>query len=289
MDFAMFLKSTFVIGILESAPLMLAAVGFTLIFCLNGFMNIAYGENLTMGAFLAVTFNTILGWNFYVSIIPAALLAGVLSVATYLLVFRPAMKRGVGKVEMIILSVGLSFIIRYSINLIWGSEVRNFLVKTHYLSFFGVGITSTQLISLGLVLLISLGLYLFIYRTNYGETMRALADNEELAMISGINPIKVSVLIWFFSGVAGGLAGIFTGVFTWVHSAIGWHEILVILLVAIIGRVGNVRGALIAGAVVGIITTAVTLVTQPAYGVVALLVVFILILKFRKVEVLEKW
>ena len=286
MTFAMFLKNTLVIGILESAPLMLAAVGFTLIFCLNGFMNIAYGENLTMGAFLAVTFNTILGWNFYVSIIPAALLAGVLSVATYLLVFRPAMKRGVGKVEMIILSVGLSFIIRYSINLIWGSQVRNFLPgKTYYLTFFGVGLTSTQLISLGLVLLIALGLYLFIYRTNYGETMRALADNEELAMISGINPIKVSVLVWFLSGVAGGLAGIFTGVFTWVHSAIGWHEILVILLIAIVGRVGNVRGALIAGAVVGIITTAVTLVTQPAYGVVALLVVFILILKFRKVEV----
>ena len=286
MSFAMFLKNTFVIGILESAPLMLAAVGFTLIFCLNGFMNIAYGENLTMGAFLAVTFNTILGWNFYVSIIPAALLAGVLSVATYLLVFRPAMKRGVGKVEMIILSVGLSFIIRYSINLIWGSAVRNFLVgKTYYLSCLGVGLTSTQLISLGRVLLIAVGLYLFIYRTNYGETMRALADNEELAMISGINPIKVSVLVWFLSGVAGGLAGIFTGVFTWVHSAIGWHEILVILLIAIIGRVGNVRGALIAGAAVGIITTAVTLVTQPAYGVVALLVVFILILKFRKVEV----
>jgi branched-subunit amino acid ABC-type transport system permease component len=213
-------------------------------------------------------------------------LAGALSVATYLLVFRPAMKRGVGKVEMIILSVGLSFVIRYSINLIWGSQVRNFLVgKTYYLSFFGVGLTSTQLISLGLVLLISLGLYLFIYRTNYGETMRALADNEELAMISGINPIKVSVMIWFFSGVAGGLAGIFTGVFTWVHSAIGWHEILLILLIAIIGRVGNVRGALIAGVSIGIITTAVTLVTQPAYGVVALLVVFILILKFRKVEV----
>ena len=286
MSFAMFLKSTFVIGILESAPLMLAAVGFTLIFCLSGFMNIAYGENLTMGAFLAVTFNTVLGWNFYVSIIPAALLAGVLSVVTYLLVFRPAIKRGVGKIEMIILSVGLSFVIRYAINLIWGTDVRNFLVgKTYYLSFFGVGITSTQLICLGLVLLIALGLYLFIYRTNYGETMRALADNEELAMVSGINPIKVSILVWFLSGVAGGLAGIFTGVFTWVHSGIGWHEILVILLIAFIGRVGNVRGALIAGAVVGIITTAVTLVTQPAYGIVALLVVFILILKFRKVEV----
>lgn len=286
MSFAMFLKSTLVIGILESAPLMLAAVGFTLIFCLNGFMNIAYAENMTLGAFLAVTFNAVLGWNFYLSIIPAALLAGALSVITYLVIFRPAMKRGVGKVEMIILSVGLSFVLRYGINLIYGTDLRYFNVgKTYYLSFFGMGITSTQLISLGLVLIIALGIYLFIYKTNYGETMRALADNEELAMVSGINPIKVSILVWFLSGVAGGLAGIFTGVFTWVHSGIGWNEILVVLLVAIIGRVGNVRGALIAGAGIGIVTTAVTLVTQPAYGTVALLAIFILILKFRKVEV----
>ncbi len=286
MSFAMFLKSTLVIGILESAPLMLAAVGFTLIFCLNGFMNIAYAENMTLGAFLAVTFNAVLGWNFYLSIIPAALLAGALSVITYLVIFRPAMKRGVGKVEMIILSVGLSFVLRYGINLIYGSDLRYFNVgKTYYLSFFGMGVTSTQLICLGMVLIIALGIYLFIYKTNYGETMRALADNEELAMVSGINPIKVSILVWFLSGVAGGLAGIFTGVFTWVHSGIGWHEILVVLLVAIIGRVGNVRGALIAGAGIGIVTTAVTLVTQPAYGTVALLAIFILILKFRKVEV----
>ncbi len=83
MPFLDFLKSTLIIGFLESAPLMLAAVGFTLIFCLNGFINIAYAENLTMGAYLAVTFNAMLGWNFYISIIPASILAGVLSV-TYL-------------------------------------------------------------------------------------------------------------------------------------------------------------------------------------------------------------
>jgi len=286
MPFADFLKSTLVIGLLESAPLMLAAVGFTLIFCLNGFINIAFAENLTLGAYLAMTFNTILGWNFYISIIPASLLAGVLSVITYLVVFRPAMRRGVGKTEMIILSVGLSFVLRYGINLIYGSELFNYnLGKTYYLSLFGMGITSTQLICLGLVLIIALGFYLFMYKTNYGQTMRALADNENLAMISGINPIKVSILVWFLSGVAGGLAGIFTGVFTWVHSGIGWNMILVILLVAIIGRVGSVRGALLAGASIGIITTAVTLVTKPAYGEVALLIIFIIFLKFRKVAV----
>ena len=115
--------------------------------------------------------------------------------------------------------------------------------------------------------------------------MWALADSEELSMIAGVNPIKVSVLVWFLSGVAGGLAGIFTGVFTWVHTGVGWNMILVVLLVAIIGKVGSVRGALLAGAAVGIITTAVTLVTKPAYGVVTLLIIFIAILKFRKVGV----
>lgn len=285
MSFGSFLNSTFVIGLLESAPLMLAAVGFTLIFCLNNFMNIAYAENATMGAYLAVTFNAVLGMNFYFSIIPAVILSGVLSVLTYLLVFRPAMKRGVGPTEMIILSVGLSFLIRYGINLIWGSKLYHFqLGKTTYLSLFGTGITGTQLICLGLALVVAFGLYLFIYKTNYGETMRALSDNEELAKVSGINPMKVTILVWFLAGVAGGLAGIFTGVFTWVNTGLGWHMSLIVLLVAILGRVGDVRGALIAGAGVGIITTAVTLLTEPAYGTVALLLIFILILKYRKVR-----
>lgn len=286
MSFLTFSTNTLVIGLLEAAPLILAAIGFTLIFCLNGFINIAYAENITLGAYFAVIFNSILGWNFYVSIIPSALLSGVFSVLTYLIVFRPAFKRGVGKTEMIILSVGLSFFIRYGSRLILGNDLFNFdIVSTAYLSVFGIGVTSIQLICLGLVLVISLGLYFFIYKTNYGERMRALADNKELAMISGLNPIKVSILIWFLAGTAGGLAGIFYGVFSFVSSSLGWNMILIIIMVTIVGGVGSVRGALIAGACAGIITSAVTLLSKPLYGQVALLIIFIGILKFRKVRV----
>jgi len=286
MSFLTFLTNTLVSGLLEAAPLVLAAIGFTLIFCLNGFINVAYAENITLGAYFAVIFNSILGWNFYVSIIPSALLSGVFSVLTYLIVFRPAFKRGVGKTEMIILSVGLSFFIRYGSRLIFGNDLFNFdIVSPSYLSVFGIGITSIQLICLGLVLVISLGLYFFIYKTNYGERMRALADNEELAMISGINPAKVSILIWFIAGTAGGLAGIFYGVFSFVSSSLGWNLILIIIMVSIVGGVGSVRGALIASAGAGIITSAVTLVSKPLYGQVALLIIFIGILKLRKVRV----
>lgn len=286
MNFSTFITNALVLGLLEAAPLVLAAVGFTLIFCLNGFTNIAYSENITMGAYFAVIFNSIMGWNFYVSIIPAALLSGVLSVLTYLIVFRPAFKRGVGKTELIILSVGLSYFIRYGSRLIFGNDLFNFSFGNQsYLSVFGIGITNVQLISIVLVIVIAIALYFFIYKTNYGEMMRALADNEDLAKVSGINPTKVSMLIWFIAGTAGGLAGVFFGTFSFVSSALGWNMILIIIMVTIVGGIGSVKGALIASAAVGIITSAVTLVSQPLYGQIVLLIIFIGILKVRKVRV----
>lgn len=279
-----FLTDILVLGLIEAAPLVLAAVGFTLIYYLTGFINVAYAENVTLGAYFAVVFNSIMGLNFYLTIIPAAVLSGGVSVIIYLIVFKPALNRGVGRTEMIILSVGLSFFIRYASRLVFGTDIYHFdIVSPSYLSVFGVGITSIQIIALALVGAISVGLYYFIYKTNYGEMMRGLANNEDLAMISGINPTKVSLLIWFIAGTLGGLAGIFYGVFSFVSSSLGWNLILIIIMITIVGGIGSVRGALIAGVGAGIIITAVTLITKPLYAEIALLIFFIGVLKARKV------
>lgn len=287
MTLSTFLSSTLVLGLLEAAPLVLAAIGFTLIYRLNGFTNVAYAENITLGAYFAVIFNSMMGWNFYVSIIPAALLSGALSVVTYLIIFRPSFRRGVGKTELIILSVGVSYFIRYGSRIIFGNDLFNFNFSgTSYLKVFGIGVTNVQLICIGLVAVISVGIYLFMYKTNYGEKMRALADNEELAMISGINPTKVSMLIWFIAGTSAGLAGVFYGTFSFVSSALGWNMILIVIMVTVVGGVGSIRGALIASAFVGIVTSAVNLLTSNSlYGEIVLLIIFIGILKIRKVRV----
>jgi len=282
-----FLSSTLVLGLLEAAPLVLAAIGFTLIFRLNGFINVAFAENITLGAYFAVIFNSILGWNFYVSIIPATLLSGLLSVTTYLIIYRPAFRRGVGKTELIILSVGVSYFIRYAARILFGNDLFNFnFSSTSYLKVFGIGVTNIQLICIGLVAVISIGIYFFIYKTNYGEKMRALADNEELAMISGINPMKVSLLIWFIAGSSAGLAGLFYGTFSFVSSSLGWNLILIVIMVTIVGGIGSIRGALVASVFVGIITSAVNLLTTNSlYGEIVLLIIFIGILKIRKARV----
>ena len=273
------IRDSIFIGLLEASPLILAAMGFTLIYYLNGFINFAYGENMTFGAYFAVMLNVGLGLNFYVAIVPAALLAGCLSVATYLLIFRPALNRGVKPSEMIILSVGLSFMLRYGLVLFVGAE-NAYLNEPPigFYNFMGLGATNLQLIALILVIIFALNLYWLIYKTDFGEIIRGLANNENLAQVSGINPHKVSVKVWFIAGVAGGLSGIFSGVFALANPQMGWNLILITIMVSIVAGVGSVRGALIASIVAGILTSFITLISKPLYAEVVLLVAFILIL-----------
>lgn len=270
------------IGLLQASPLILAAIGFTLIYYLNGFINFAYAESITYGAYFAALFSSAFGLGFYLSIVPAALMAGLLSVGTYLYLFRPALMRGVKPSEMIILSVGLSFMLRYGLVLFVGAE-NEYLNEPPiaYFNFLGVGATNLQIIALLLVLVFVFNLYWIIYRTGFGEIIRGLANNRDLAVASGINPHKVSVRVWFIAGVAGGLSGIFSGVFALVNPLMGWNVILITVMVTVVAGVGSVRGALIASIAAGIITAAITLVSKPLYAEVILLMAFILVLWFR--------
>jgi len=273
------IRDSIFIGLLEAPPLILASMGFTLIYYLSGFINFAYGENMTSSAYFAMMLNVGLGLNFYVAIVPAALLAGCLSVATYLLIFRPALNRGVKPSEMVILSVGLSFMLRYGLVLFVGAE-NAYLNEPPigFYNFMGLGATNLQLIALNLVIIFALNLYWLIYKTDFGEIIRGLANNENLAQVSGINPHKVSVRVWFIAGVAGGLSGIFSGVFALANPQMGWNLILITIMVSIVAGGGSVRGALIASIVAGILTSFITLISKPLYAEVVLLMAFILIL-----------
>ena len=274
------------IGLLQASPLVLAAMGFTLIYYLNGFINFAYGETITFGAYFALLFNVTFGLGFYLSLIPATLLCGVLSVATYLIFFRPAIRKGVGPSELIILSVGLSFMLRYGLVLVTGAE-NAFLNEPpiDYYNMLGVGATNVQLLALVLMIVVAFNLYWVIYRTGFGEVVRALANNEELARVSGINPHKVSVRVWFIAGCVGGLAGMFTGVFSLVNPLMGWNLILITVMVSVVAGIGSVRGALFVSIAAGILTALVTLVSKPLYAEVLLLAVFMVVLWSRRQRV----
>jgi len=209
--------------------------------------------------------------------------AGLISVGTYFAVFRPAKKRNVGSLEMIIISFGLSVFLRHALQFVFGYPVRFFDVPAPDTFFvLGVGVSSFRLVAVASVFVLAFGLYWFIQKTSYGLQIRALANDEDLAQVSGIRPLAVTVLIWFLAGVAGGLAGAFYGVASAVAPLLGWRQFLFILLVVLVGGAKNIGGVIIVGAVTAISLTFMTLeFGQALYAQLVLIVIFIVILKVR--------
>lgn len=278
-----FITQAVVIGLTEYAPLVLAALGFALLYRLTGLINVAYSETITLGAYFAVWFNTTFGLDFYAALIPAGLLAGLVSVGTYFAIFRPAKARNVGALELIIISFGLSIFLRHGLQFIFGYPVRFFDVPPpDTILVMGVGVTSFRLVALVSVVLLALLLYLFIQRSRAGLQIRALANDESLAQVSGIRPLAVTTLIWFMAGVAGGLAGAFLGVGSSVAPLLGWRQFLFILLIVLVGGTWSLGGVIAVGIGTGILLAAMALTFgQVLYAQLALIVAFVVILKLR--------
>jgi branched-subunit amino acid ABC-type transport system permease component len=249
-----FIADALVIGLTEHAHLVLAAMGFALLYRLTGLINVAYSETVTLGAYFGVWVNTTFGLNFYLSLIPAGLLAGLMSVVTYLAIFRPAKQRNVGVLELIIISFGLSIFLRYGLQFVFGYVVRFYEVPPPDTIFvLGVGVASFRLLAVASVALLALLLYWFIQHTQFGLQI-----------------------------LAGGLAGAFYGVGSSVRPWLGWEEFLFILLVALVAGSRNIRGVIIAGIGAGVALAAMTLqFGQVLYAKLALIIIFMIILKLR--------
>ncbi len=278
-----FITQALVIGLTEHAPLVLAAIGFALLYRLTGLINVAYSETITLGAYFGMWANTSFGLDFYTVLLPAGLMAGLVSVATYLLIFRPAKQRNVGALELIIISFGLSILLRHGLQFVFGYPVRFFDVPPpDTIMVLGVGVTSFRLLAVGSVAVLALLLYAFIQRSRAGLQIRALASDENLAQVSGIRPLAVTVLIWFIAGVAGGLAGAFYGVGSSVAPLLGWRQFLFILLVVLVGGSWGLGGVIAVGVTTGVALTAMALLFgQVLYAQLALIVLFMVILKLR--------
>ena len=278
-----FVTQSLVIGLTENAPLVLAAIGFALLYRLTGLINVAYSETITLGAYFGMWLNTTYGLDFYTVLLPAGLLAGVVSLVTYLALFRPAKRRHVGGLEMIIISFGLSIFLRHALQFVFGYPERFYDVPPpDTIMVLGVGVTSFRLLALASVAVLSTLLWLFIQRTGYGLKMRALASDEGLAKVSGIRPLAVTMLIWFIAGVAGGRAGAFYGVGAAVSPQLGGRQFLLILMVALVGRSWGLGGVILVGVGTGVALVAMALqFDQVLYAQLVLIVTFVVVMKVR--------
>jgi neutral amino acid transport system permease protein len=241
-------------GIITGGVLALAALGLSLLFRTVKFINFSYGDTLALGAYLAVFFNTTLG----LSLLPSALLGmfftGMFGVFIHKVVVKP-LKETVkaGPLTLLIATMGLAFMIRNFILIVWGPDPKMYNVATQEAMKLGPFlITPTQLMAILISILIMVLIYLLLQHTKLGKMIRATADNIDLARIRGIRTESVVVWTWMISSSLAGLAGVMLGLLGTVDSQMGIEVLLVIFASVIMGGIGNPYGAVAGAMIIGI-------------------------------------
>jgi neutral amino acid transport system permease protein len=269
-------------GLSTGSIFALGAVGLTLVYGILKLVNFAHGDFLTFGAYIAFLVNVTWELPFALAILAAMVMTAVLGVVLEKGMWAPMRARGAGMLQLLLMSIGLALVIRYTIQFIWGTELRQLDVnRTATVDFLGLstGRIFFVTIAIGLAVLIATGLMLRY--TTLGKRMRALADNIDLAETSGIDTSRVILLTWIFAGAFAGLAGVMAGATTQVQPELGFEFLLPIFAVVVMGGIGNAFGALTAGIVLGVVIEWSTLLVDARWKYAIGFVILVLVLMIR--------
>ena len=175
-------------------------------------------------------------------------MTALLGMVTERVMWAPMRARKAGLLQLLLMTIGLAFVIRYSIQFIWGTEIRSLDVNnvaTVELLGLRIGRTELIVIVVGFAVLVATGLMLKY--SLLGKQMRALADNLDLAETTGIDTSRVIFFTWLFAGGLAGLAGVLAAGVTDVRPELGFALLLPIFAAVVLGGIGDAFGALVGG------------------------------------------
>jgi neutral amino acid transport system permease protein len=268
-------------GIATGSIIALAAVGLTLTYGILRLANFAHGDLMTLGAYLTLLINAN-GANIWLAmIIGAAATVGAALVSEKLL-WSPMRDRRATSTTLIIISIGLALFIRNGIILFWGGDNQAYnLPVASALDIFGIRIAYYRIVVVALAILAILGLHYLLQNTKIGKAMRAVADNIDLARVSGINVDQVVIWTWVIAAGLTALGGGMYGLITAVRPNMGWFLILPMFASVILGGIGNPYGAIAGAFVIGIAQEVGTYWLPTEYKLGVALFIMILVLLIR--------
>ncbi len=267
-----------VFGMVTGGFLLLATLGFALVSRVEKFLNIAHAELISVGA-LGTWYLQDAGLPFVPAAALAVAAAALLALAMARLVYDPILGRG--PAVLLITSVGVVFVMHGTIEAVIGPGIRSFRLPALDNWDIGVQINPYQLGMVVVALLCLLLLHVFLTRTEVGTSIRALADNRELAEVRGVDVRRATRVVWLVSGALAGLAGVALGVLGTLTTDLGFEQILLILAVSIVAGLGSLYSVAIAAFAVGLAMDLSVQWIPPGYRASVAFAVVILVLLFR--------
>ena len=241
-------------GLMLGASYSLVAIGYTLIFGVLNLLYFAHGEVFMVGAFVGLFLVLYAGTNIYVALLGAMIACAVLGALAFFVAVRPVPKDR--PLAPLISTIGLTIVLQNFAIYVFGGRQFSFPETIHQeLYHFGpVTISSVQIFILGIAIALMVALWLFIERTKLGRAMRAVAENHETAALLGVNVNQVILITFVIGSGIAGIAGVLDGLKnSSVSPFMGLGAAVKGLIVMLLGGLGNVPGAMIAGLLLGMI------------------------------------
>jgi neutral amino acid transport system permease protein len=259
----------------------LASIGLSLVFGTTGLANFAHGEMVTIGAVAVLLFAAV-GLPVYLALPLGVLAGGAAGWSMDAGLWRPMRKRGIGIVQVMIVSIGLSLALRFLIQYnIGGGTMFLPPLSSERVTFGPVSLGVTDIISMGISLVVLVAFAWWLMRTKTGKATRAISDNSSLAAASGIDVERVIRIVWVVAGMLAALGGILWAYYRpGLRWDMGTQILLFIFAAGILGGLGTAFGALVGAIIVGVLieTSAMILPADMKYvGALAVMIVILLV------------
>lgn len=278
-------------GIKFGAIIAITAVGLSLVFGTTKLINFAHGEFVTIGAVAAYFLSTAPG---NLPIVLAAVLAmavgGAVAGGFEVALWRPLRRRGAGLIQMFIVAIGLSLLLRHLVLIIFGSrrqQYDEYSLQTAW-NIGPVRITPRDLIITVLAFAIMIAVAVMLQRTRIGTAMRAVNDNRDLAEASGIDVQRVVLVVWVLGGALAAIGGVFFGLTQAIYSEMGFELLLLMFAGVILGGLGSAYGAMLGSLVIGLVSQLSTLWFPASLAYMWALLVMIIVLLVRPQGILGR-
>ena len=244
-------------GVLLGATYALFALGFTLMFGVLRVINLTYGFYFSAGALIALWLTKSLGASIWLALPAAALAAGAIAVVLDWLLLSRLRRIGAPELSSLMVTLGGVLALYAALTAWLGPDIRRLPPGIISGDAFHVGdirITAAQVLILGATAVLVAGLVVLLRGTRLGLAIRAMAEKPDAAQLMGINTGRAAAIVSFVSGALAGAGGVLIGLnFNAIQPYMGETMMLRGFVVIIVGGLGDIRGALLAGLLLGII------------------------------------
>ncbi len=267
-------------GLANGMVYALVAVGFVVIYKSSDVINFAQGEFLLFGAYLAYTMIVDLGMHWSIGVVLTLVLGAGLGLLVERLILRPLIGEPI--ISMIMVTIGLSSLLKAVVNGIWGVTPRAFpsFMPEGTVSIGGAILRTDRLLIIGVAVSLLLLLSLFFRYTRDGIAMRAIADDQQAALSMGISIKRVLAVAWAIAAITAGVAGVMLANIVGVGQEISFVGLRVFPVV-ILGGLDSIPGAIIGGAAIGLLEAYTAGYIGHGLNLVVPFVVLILVLIVR--------